>query len=131
MIGNKGIKECDEKQDQGTYPKLLQCADQIGCRKSEKAHLRKSIKGDSDHFVICKEKANPVEKFYGQGVRKWMVIAVRDKSQDLLILIDAVWCHDTWILIKKIGKPAEQTKEEAAKTGFSAVQLLKKIDCPG
>ena len=131
MIGNKGIKECDEKQDQGTYLKLLQCADQIGCRKSEEAHLRKSIKGDSDHFVIRKEKTNPVEKFYGQGVRKRMVIAVRDKSQDLLILIDAVWCHDTWILIKKIRKPAEQTKEEAAKTGFSAVQLLKKIDCPG
>ena len=60
-----------------------------------------------------------IEELDYHGVCQRVVVAVGYFSQNLLKLVDAVRRHDSGILIQKIRKPAQQTKEEGNGTAVS------------
>lgn len=64
-------------------------------------------------------------------MHKGMVIAVTDKSQHLLQLINAVRRHDPRILIEKIRKPADQASQKTIQRKVSDPgRLLRSVENP-
>ncbi len=114
MIGNQRVKQRGEKADGGPYEKTPQGAYKIGDASRKKAHLEKSVKGKSHQHASGKPVADMINEPNQQGMHPGVVVAVGNKSQHLLKLVDTVRRHDSRILVEKIGEPAEHTQKESA-----------------
>ena len=76
--------------------------------------MKKSIKGQGNQHTSGETKANGVNQLDQKGVHPGMVVAVGDEAQNLFKLIETVGSHDARILVKEVGKPAQQAKEKSA-----------------